>query len=218
MDTQIQSHSIDPALIAAWLAARSVARDFPQPVPDRGGLRVDTNSDKEVRRWLFASITAGLSELAHEISAPHHFIKLCGSGQDLSGVIPARWQLQSGRYVMTAGTASLTALAIPHGYRIESYSAGAKTRVRILAPDESLAAGGYAAETEDVFIYDRIETAPAHRRQGLGRAVMTALEAAKKSRSTQQVLVATDDGRKLYTSLGWSIYSPYATVTIPAKT
>jgi hypothetical protein len=212
----IQSPSIDPALIAAWLAARSVSRDLPLPVPDRGGLRVETHSDKETRRWVFARMTAGLSELAHEISAPRHFIKLCGSGQDLSDAVPRRWQLQAGSYVMMAGAVSPAAPAVPHGYSLESHRAGAKTHVRILAPDDSLAASGHAAETADVFIYDRIVTAPAHRRQGLGRVVMAALAAAKSSRSTPQMLVASEDGRKLYTSLGWSVCSPYATVAIPA--
>lgn len=211
-----QTGDVDPALIAAWLTARSIARDLPPPVPDRGGLRVDTNSEKEVRRWLFPQMVEGLAELAREISSSRHFLKLCGSTEELSGAVPVRWQILPASYVMTAGAATPGALTIPDGYKMESSSTGAKTRIRIFAPNADLAASGYAAEAAGVFIYDRIETAVAHRRRGLGRAVMTALAAARKSPSAPEILVASEDGRTLYESLGWSIYSHYATVTIPA--
>jgi hypothetical protein len=46
---------------------------------------------------------------------------------------------------------------------------------------------------------------------------MTALGGARRSPSAPQILVATEDGRKLYTRLGWSVYSPYATVAIPVE-
>ncbi len=215
MSGKSQFHGNDASLIAAWLTARSVARDLPLPVPDRGGFRVDTNSETELRRWVFPRIVGGMSELAHEISTPRHFIKLCGSEEELSAAVPAPWQLQPVRYVMVAGSTAPNSRALPDGYRIHTEQGGPRTHVRIEAPDGTLAASGYAAETADVFIYDRIETKPAHRRLGLGRAIMVSLGAARTSQSVPQVLVATEDGRQLYTSLGWSLYSPYATVTIP---
>jgi GNAT superfamily N-acetyltransferase len=66
-----------------------------------------------------------------------------------------------------------------------------------------------------VFIYDRIETSPEHRRKGLGNTIMNALKAHRKSTNAPQLLVATEDGRGLYTSLGWSVLSPYSTAVIP---
>jgi len=208
---------IDPALVAAWLAARSVARGLPPPVPDRGGWRVDTDSEKELRRWVFPGMADGLTELAREISSPRHFLKLCASGEDLRAAVPDRWRLQPASYVMTVGAAMADALTLPDGYRIESDSVGLTTHVRIYAPEGSLAASGHAAEAAGVFIYDRIETAAAHRRRGLGRALMTALGRARKSPSAPRILVATEDGRALYSSLGWSVRSPYSTVTIPPR-
>ena len=79
--------------------------------------------------------------------------------------------------------------------------------------DDTLQPIGF--EAAGVFVYDRIETAPAHRRRGLGRAVMAALADARRSRAASQVLVATDDGRALYARLGWSVYSTFATAVIP---
>lgn len=85
-----------------------------------------------------------------------------------------------------------------------------------MAPDHTLAASGYAAETANAFIYDRISTATDHRRLGLGNAVIKALSLARKQAGIPELLVATDDGRKLYTTIGWRIFSQYFTATIPA--
>jgi len=88
------------------------------------------------------------------------------------------------------------------------------TRARIIAPDGDVAASGCAAETADVFIYDRIETAQEHRRKGLGVAVMAALGSARRSSAAAQLLSATEDGRMLYEKLGWTVLFPLATAAI----
>jgi hypothetical protein len=54
-----------------------------------------------------------------------------------------------------------------------------------------------------------------HRRKGLGRAVMSLLGRAKARPSLPEVLIATEDGRKLYEALGWRTLSPYSTACIP---
>jgi GNAT superfamily N-acetyltransferase len=51
---------------------------------------------------------------------------------------------------------------------------------------------------------DRILTAPAHRRHGLGSAVMSALaETAVDAGARHGLLVASEAGQRLYTALGW---------------
>ena len=67
----------------------------------------------------------------------------------------------------------------------------------------------------DAFVFDRIETAPSHRRKGLGMAVMHALGSARRLASNPQLLVATEDGRALYARLGWTVITPVATAVIP---
>lgn len=206
---------IDPALILAWQAAHSVARGSPPPVHDRGGFRVDTHSEKETRRWVFPQLCEGLRTIAQEITAPRHFLKLCGTDDELRRAVPARWQIQPANYFMIAAAANPDARPLPHGYRLELHRDGAVSRASIMAPDGELAASGCAAETSDVFVYDRIETAQSHRRKGLGVAVMSALGAARKSPANPQLLVATDDGRSLYANLGWSVLAPFAAAVIP---
>lgn len=210
------SSCIDPKLVFAWQAAHSLARNSPPPVHDRGGFRVDTHSEKEVKRWVFPKLCDGLRYIARDIALPRHYLKLCGGNEALQGAIPARWEIQPENYFMKATAAASEASGLPDGYRMEVHQAGPVTRVHILAPDGDLAANGSAAETVDAFVYDRIETAADHRRKGLGIAVMSALGAARKSSASPQLLVATEDGRSLYARLGWTVIAPFATATIPA--
>ncbi|MGO1068205.1 hypothetical protein [Lysobacter sp. CA199] len=206
---------IDPKLVFAWQTAHSIARSSPPPVHDRGGFRVDTHSEKEVKRWVFPQLCDGLRDVAHEITAPRHYLKLCGSGEELRSALPARWEVQPANYFMIAAAATHDPKPLPDGYKVELHRAGPVARACIIAPNGDLAASGCAAGTTDVFVYDRIETAQEHRRKGLGVAVMVALGTARKSLASAQLLVATADGRGLYANLGWTVIAPLSAATIP---
>ena len=206
---------IDPKLVLAWQTAHSIARSSPPPVRDREGFRVDTHSEKEVKRWVFPQLCDGLRAIAHDITAPRHYLKLCGSDEELRSALPARWEVLPANYFMITAMATGDTRPLPNGYRMELHQAGPVTRACIIAPDGDLAATGCAAEAADVFIYDRIETAQDHRRKGLGAAVMIALGATRKSLASPQLLVATADGRNLYANLGWTVLAPFAAATIP---
>ncbi|MBA2934174.1 GNAT family N-acetyltransferase [Sphingomonas sp. CGMCC 1.13654] len=207
---------VDDSLLLAWLTARSIARGLPAPVADHGGFRVDTKSEAEVRRWLFSRAGTGLAALARSIDAPRHPIKLCGDGDTLLAALPEGWQLHAQNWFMRS---SGTPVALPDlgDYRIETTSGEAVTEVRIMAASGDLAASGYAAETDDAFVYDRIVTMPEHRRKGLGTMLMAVLGHAKRCPETPELLVATDDGRALYTRLGWQTLSSYSTASIPGR-
>ncbi len=206
-------NGVDPTMLQAWLTARSVARGLPAPVPDHGGFRVDTNSEAEVKRWVFPRVSEGLAELGRTIDAPRHLLKLCGSADELMAALPDGWQLLSLAYVMTA-TRGWIGRPLPAGYTLEVSRNGPVVEAQVISSDGVLAAKGYAAEGRDVFIYDRIATAPEHRRKGLGHAVMHALSLARPSSDIPQFLVATEEGRALYTTLGWRVLSPYCTASI----
>lgn len=206
---------LDPKFVFAWQTAHSIARNSPPPVHDRGGFRVDTHSDKETKRWVFPQLSDGLREIAQEITAPRHYLKLCGSDEELRSALPPRWEVQPANYFMTAAAAAPAAKPLPDGYRMELHRTGPVTRAIVIAPDGDPAASGCMAETAEVCIYDRIETAQDHRRKGLGAAVMIALGTARRSLATPQLLVATADGRGLYANLGWTVLAPLAAATIP---
>lgn len=206
---------LDPLLVNAWLTARSIARGLPMPVPDHGGFRVDTQSDAEVRRWVFPKTGPGLERLGRSITQPRHLLKLCGRADELLAGLPTGWAIHAPGYFMQARRAP-EERQLHKGYRIETKCIGMVAEVRILSDSGALAASGYAAETPDVFIYDRIVTAPEHRRKGLGQTVMATLRAAKRRAATIELLVATEEGRALYSTLGWKTISAFSTASLVA--
>lgn len=210
--TRTKLPPIDPALVAAWLTARSVARGLPAPVADRGGWRVNTDSETETCRWVFAQPCDGIAQVAASVLAPRQFIKLCGDAETLRAALPSGWQVRASGWFMASGPAS-AAPTLPSGYTLLIDPNGPAATAQIRAPDGSIAASGHCAETADAFVYDRIETAEAHRRRGLGRAIMAALRTQR--RSAPELLVATEAGRQLYETIGWRVLSPYSTAALP---
>jgi ribosomal protein S18 acetylase RimI-like enzyme len=94
-------------------------------------------------------------------------------------------------------------------YQLETIQHGSIIEALVRADDGIVAARGKAALTGDSAVFDQIETDPQHRRRGLGRTVMGALStAAQYAGATTGVLVATEDGRALYSALGWTLDSP----------
>jgi len=208
-------HGVDPPTLRAWLAARSIARGLPGPVADMGGFRIDTNTDAEARRWVFPRMGAGLMELARSIVEPRHLLKLCGDDNELRSALPLCWEIHAQSYFMRAnGPPPERPLA--DGYRIEVSRTIPVIEVRILSCSGDLAASGYAAETSEVFIYDRIVTDAEHRRKGLGHTMMATLRTGKQNAANPELLVATEDGKALYSMLGWETVSPYSTASIAA--
>lgn len=112
------------------------------------------------------------------------------------------------------GPLEAPSILIPDGYRIETKCEGVLSQVKIFCRDSELAASGFAVETLDVFIFDRIITEPGHRRRGLGSAMIAALRTMRRESRLKEVLVATQEGRALYAKLGWAVLSPYATASI----
>lgn len=92
--------------------------------------------------------------------------------------------------------------AAPYG--IEVRTEGPVTGVTLHGPSGEVAARGTVAVVGGDAIADRVETHAAHRRRGLGRAVMSALaEAAVAQGARTGLLLASEDGQRLYSSLGW---------------
>ena len=212
-----RSTVVDPTLVRNWLSARSIARGLPRPVPDSGGWRVDTASAEEARRYVFANPADGLRRLGETVGEPRVLLKLCGSEDLMREMLPRRWQIQRTSYMMVRASSGGAEVPLPRGYRkVPVEQNGPVITSRIYTSDGALAASGYAVETEQVFIYDRILTETDHRRLGLATAVMAILSSRRRSKASRQVLVATPQGRCLYEELGWEIYSPYTTASLPS--
>lgn len=211
----MSDQGVDSVILNAWLSARSVARGLPSPVPEYGGFRVDTKSDAEVARWVFPEVSSELEELARGISEPRHLLKLCGTADQLLAALPLGWELHAPSYFMQATNQPPPARRLADGYKIEVKRVGAVIEARIFSRTGALASSGYAAQACGVFVYDRIVTEPEHRRKGLGHVLMRTLHDARQHASAPELLVATEDGRALYSTLGWDVISPYSTASIP---
>lgn len=209
------SRFAEPELLWAWLAARSIARGLPLPVPAHGGMRVATGSPEEICRYVFPGPEPGLAALAASIKTSRIFLKMCGAGEELMALAPPGWQLQPAGYLMTHAGSPVLAPPLAPGYRLEMNLQGQVISARVFAEDGAVAASGHAVEHAHVFVFDRIVVHAAHRRRGLGRAIMAALGARQRSASARRVLVATEDGRALYETLGWEVNTPYSTIMIP---
>lgn len=181
---------------------------------DSGGWRVDTGGEEERRRYVFAHAGEGFDALARSIDEPRVFVKLCADAATMRALLPPRWAVQPSHCMMVRDGPS-PAAEVPPGYRATSRTEGGVTVVEIVDATGGRAASGQAAELDGVFVYNQIATAEAHRRRGLGRALMAALAQARRDPAAREVLTATDLGRALYLSIGWRVYAPYTTAVIP---
>lgn len=204
---------VDAGLLGRWLAARSVARQLPAPVPDHDGYRVDTRSEVETCRYVFAEINWGLIALSRQIDDPLTLLKVCATAETMAGALPPNWQVEPTGSVMSCDCPDLSP-ATPAGYVIELYEAGGVIRGAVRTNARAHAASGYAVERGGVFIFDRIVVEQAHQRRGLGAALMTALTRCRRDQASRFTLVATPAGRSLYEKLGWSARSAYSTARL----
>jgi GNAT superfamily N-acetyltransferase len=116
-------------------------------------------------------------------------------------------------WLMTVPLASRVGATLAPDFRHSLHWTGRdRAEITVLGPDGAVAASGQLGLADAWAVPDRIETTRAHRRRGLGRAVMTALVDAARERGGQHgVLVASDAGRRLYLSLGWTVVSGVTT-------
>lgn len=211
-----ESDAEHDALVETWVEGWTVARGTSRPVPVLGGFRVDVGWPQQASRYVFPRLSAAVEQRAAEINDPWVFLKVCAPPDRVRTVLPERWIIQSSSYFMTCVAPMSGATQAPDGYKLEVVEGPALISVKILTRAGDLAANGHAALVNGHAIYDRIETNEAHRRRGLGRVVMKALESLASARGVHKgVLVATEDGRALYEQLGWRLNSPYTSAVIP---
>lgn len=140
--------------------------------------------------------------MAARLTEPGTWLKICAGDVRLD----SRWEVQAAEYMMSARLDSAAAVAPEYG--VEVGVSGDLIDVVISRGGEP-AARGKAALAGEYAVIDQVVTEEAHRRRGLGTSVMQALAQAATTRGAATgVLVATADGRALYTRLGWAVASP----------
>ncbi|MCH0538237.1 GNAT family N-acetyltransferase [Streptomyces sp. MUM 203J] len=198
-------------ITSVWVRGWALSRDTPAPVSRPWGYRIDVGSPSHVFRHVLPEPDGPtVRALCEDVTTPHAWLKMLAPPEDVARWITPDWTLPDDPgFMMYTRLHPSPAPALPDGYGLRSDTRGGVVRVRIHAPDGSLAARGQIAVTGADAVVDQVETFPGHQRRGLGTAVMRALETAGAAAgATRGVLSGTTDGRALYSALGWRCQGP----------
>ncbi|MEU9861015.1 GNAT family N-acetyltransferase [Streptomyces sp. NPDC047971] len=193
------------------MAGWTVSRGTPPAVVEPWGYRIDVGLPTHVfRHVLPAPDAVSVGKLCAEITEPNAWLKVMAEPEDVVEWITPGWTVPDDPgFMMTKPLDAGARPPAPEGYARTTETRDGVIRVRIVAPDGTLAASGRLAPTGATAVADRIETHPEHRRRGLGGNVMRTLEAAGAQAGAETgVLSATRDGLALYDSLGWRHEGP----------
>ena len=202
---------VDLNLLERWLWGWSLARGLPPPTHFSGGLVVDVGWPGQLRRHVFLDAGRELQACADLLHEPFVYLKVAVDSDQLRRALPAEWQIESPRYLMSRATAMGSA-EWPAGYASTSSVEHGGHLVRVLDAGGQTAASGRVVLHGGTAVFDRIETLEAYRGRGLATALMFALdELATRAGVSERLLVATEAGCALYRKLGWQVQAPYST-------
>jgi GNAT superfamily N-acetyltransferase len=202
----------DRNVVASWVAGWALSRGVPPPTPAYGGFRVDVGLPDQKARYVFPEASGGVEEASRAIREPYIFIKVCSPPEDVEPLLADGWRITPLSFMMTTENLDRLEAALAGDYQLECEAVPNGHVASILTPTGGLAASGRAFIVGSTAVFDQIETHPDHQRRGLGRVIMKTLGvAAAGDGATGGCLVATPDGRGLYSSMGWRLHSLYTT-------
>ncbi|WP_158889405.1 GNAT family N-acetyltransferase [Amycolatopsis anabasis] len=201
-----------PALVRRWQAGWGLAKGLHPAAEARGALHVpiglpgqhvevvvlDPDEDPDSLRALAAEV----AECAHAnwLTVPTRQPEAVGPILKAAGLEP----FGEPEWLMTADLREHPSRTPPAGYSSAVTVHGLVLEANVTHASGERAAWGTAAVVGADTVAHDIGTDPAHRRRGLGSAVMGALVVAARDRgATTGLLVATPDGQHLYPTLGW---------------
>jgi GNAT superfamily N-acetyltransferase len=211
----------DPDIVRCWVTGWALSRHLKPPTVLPECYYVHVGEPQHQARYVLPSFEPqSLLALASRIHAPWTFIKVCAQLEPVAEALPTPWKIvQDLRVMMTAAlthSADIAGAAAPSreyssDLCVDGDLIGAQWRDRA----GTVVASGRAVMVESSCIFDQIAVHEDHRRRGLGRAVVELLrrEAIKRDRK-RGILVATSEGKALYSTLGWEAHSPYASAVI----
>ncbi|GAB1329349.1 GNAT family N-acetyltransferase [Streptomyces sennicomposti] len=207
--------TIEPGLIRRWLDGWTVARSLPEaePVEPAGdGLRSECDQpgrEVEVFALRADEEPESVARLAAAVATARQvtWLTVPTLRRDaVEAVVGAAGLelVQRSEWFMTTDLTEHPRHAPAAPYEREVRTDGPVTVVSLHDRAGEVAARGTIAVVGGDAIADRIETEAAHRRRGLGRAVMSALaETAVSQGARTGLLIASQEGRRLYSALGW---------------
>lgn len=212
-------------LVRAWVRGWVVSRGAAPPLTEPWGWTIDVGHLDHVTRHVLGAVDDGVEEavvrkVAGAVTGLGVWFKVFADPQVVRAWLSPRWWIDPEPGCLMSlplTTDAPTPTPVPEGYRLRTWTRGGVTQVLVTAPDGALAARGQIAPTGATAVVDRIETAPAHRRRGLGGTVVRTLQHAAAARGARTaVLAGTPEGRALYESLGWTFRAPLTSAKFTA--
>ena len=207
---------ISPNIVEKWLKAWCLSRELPLPVSFKSGLKVDVGYEKQKTRYVFPELNDDFIQLSKHINEPWIFLKVCASPDEIINHISKKWIVQPQGYMMSSFRQIIFKNTNLHSYyKIEYSHYNSTFVVSILTQKGELAASGRVVLVDDLAVYDRISTEDNHRRKGLATFLMKELENIALAKGvSKNFLIATEEGKFLYESLGWEVYSLYTSIVM----
>lgn len=198
-----------PELMSAWVHAWTRSRQTALPTHTSYGLRYEVgDSLGTVRRVPIDPSLPSLLEAVADSGPGASCIKLVGDPAIWRPRFPRTWDPDGDQWLMQ-GVMQSDVPQVPEGYQLSVRETSGRVEVTLTDSLGCLAASGQAGIHIGWAVPDLISTHPAHRRRGLGKVVMAEIHrAVMRQGADQALLVATPDGRYLYSSLGYRVVSP----------
>jgi len=210
---------VSAEIVEKWLKGWCLSREVPFPVPYKSGFHVMVGDEKQKERFVFPELNDDFFQLAHSIDEPWVYLKVSTSPDEFINKIPERWKLQPQGYMMTCfQPMNFPQISLAEGYHLEFSEYNTTFVVRIAAENGEQASIGRVSLIDDIAVYDRIITEKDHQRKGLATFLLKELETIALSKGiTNNLLVATEEGKLLYETLGWKMYCLHTSVVIPLE-
>ncbi|GAA2098379.1 hypothetical protein GCM10009801_69430 [Streptomyces albiaxialis] len=203
---------MDREIVRAWVEGWVVSRGASPPAEEEWGFYYDIGPFHKAARYVLVEPDeARVRELTRTIGGTGVWLAVFEEPERVREWIAPGWTIGDPGYLMTTTFRRADTSGLPEGYELRVWERAGVTRVVVRAPDGGPAARGQLALPDGArtAVVDQIETVEAHRRRGLGRLVMGVLGTAALDAGVRDaVLAATDDGRALYTALGWRVAAP----------
>ncbi|MFT3912346.1 MAG: GNAT family N-acetyltransferase [Ferruginibacter sp.] len=211
-------NTVSPDIINTWLKGWCLSRELPLPVKYRSGFKVDVGYEKQKARYVFSELNDDFIQLSKLIDEPWIFLKVCAPPNEVEGIMNGKWTMDRQRFMMTCfHPMNIVDMDMHNHYKFEYEHYNSTFVVKIVTPEGEIASMGRVILVDDLAIYDQVSTDSKHKRKGLASILMKELERIALSKNiSKNILVATEEGRLLYQSLGWDLYSPYTSIFIPA--
>ncbi|RQO40813.1 N-acetyltransferase [Chryseobacterium sp. KBW03] len=210
---------VSAEIVENWLKGWCLSREVSFPVQYKSGLHVIVGDEKQKERFVFPELNDDFFQLAHSIDIPWIYLKVSTSPDELMGKIPERWKLQPQGYMMTCfQPMNFPEISLAEGYHLEFSEYNTTFVVRIVAENGEQASIGRVSLIDNIAVYDRIVTEINHQRKGLATFLLKELEKIALSKGfSNNLLVATEEGKRLYETLGWKMYCLHTSVVIPSE-